>query len=306
MRSTSRVASRFPSIARQGNRLVYSHGSATWSILGANLDRKGRDTEADILTSSEQDASPHVSPAGDKIAFQSWRSGSQEIWTAGIDGSNPIQLTTMSASAGSPFWSHDGRHLAFDARPDLFAHIYVIGANGGAPKAITNGNYNDIVPSWSGDDRWVYFGSNRSGSWQIWKIRSDGSGDLQQVTTGGGMVALESADRKWLYFTHYAEAGLWRCPLSGGREQKIFDGPPSGNLNYWTLSGDSIYSLAQHGTEATIDRIDPETKHALSIYRMKHAPTPFAGMSVTPDGKRIIFAELDRASSGLTLVEHLE
>jgi len=295
-----------PSIARQGNRLVYSHGSATWSILAANLDRKGPDAEADILTSSEQDASPHVSPAGDKIAFQSWRSGSQEIWTAGIDGSNPIQLTTMSASAGSPFWSHDGRHLAFDARPDLFAHIYVIGADGGAPKAITNGNYNDIVPSWSGDDRWVYFGSNRSGSWQIWKIRSDGSGDLQQVTTGGGMVALESADRKWLYFTHYAEAGLWRSPLGGGPEQKIFDGPPSGNLNYWTLSREAIYSLAQHGTESTIDRIDPETTHALSIYRMKHAPTPFAGMSVTPDGKRVIFAELDRASSGLTLVEHFE
>jgi hypothetical protein len=27
---------------------------------------------------------------------------------------------------------------------------------------------------------------------------------------------------------------------------------------------------------------------------------------LTPDGKRIIFAELARASSGLTLVEHFE
>ena len=121
-----------PSIAKQGNRLVYSHGNATWSILAADLNGKRPAVGADLLTSSEQDASPHVSPDGDKIAFQSWRSGSQEIWTARIDGSDPVQLTSLTASAGSPFWSHDGRRIVFDARPDAFAHIYIIDANGGA------------------------------------------------------------------------------------------------------------------------------------------------------------------------------
>jgi hypothetical protein len=42
------------------------------------------------------------------------------------------------------------------------------------------------------------------------------------------------------------------------------------------------------------------------VYSLKHDPTPFAGISLTPDGKRIIFAELSRTSSGLTLVEHFE
>lgn len=293
-----------PSIAQQGNRLVYSHGSATWSILAVDLN--GKDPEAKILTSSEQDASPHVSPAGDKIAFQSWRSGAQEIWVAKTDGSNPVQMTSLSASAGSPFWSHDGRHIAFDARPDSFAHIYVIDADGGAPRAITHGNYNDIVPSWSVDDRWIYFGSNRSGAWQVWKAPSDGSGTAQQVTRGGGMVLLESADGQWLYFTHYGEPGLWRCPISGGPETKIFDGPPTGNLNYWTLSGNYIYSLAERDGRFTLQRVDPETGHSQLVYTLKHDPTPFAGISLTPNQKRLIFAELDQASSGLTLVEHFE
>ena len=296
----------WPSIAKQGNRLVYSHGSATWSILAADLNGKGPEIEAEILTSSEQDASPHVSPAGDKIAFQSWRSGSQEIWTAGIDGSNPIQLTAAGAMAGSPSWSHDGRRIAFDARQDPFAHIYVINANGGAPRPVTHGNFNDIVPSWSADDRWLYFGSNRSGSWQVWKVPSDGSGPAQQVTTAGGMVALESADGRWLFFTHYGEPGIWRRPTGGGPERKIFDGPPTGNLNYWTLGGDSVYSLSDRGGQFTLQRIDPETGRTQIVYALKHDPTPFAGVSLTPDGKRIIFAELARASSGLTLVEHVE
>jgi Tol biopolymer transport system component/DNA-binding winged helix-turn-helix (wHTH) protein len=294
-----------PSIARQGNRLVYSHGSATWSILAADLSGKG-EVEAGILTSSEQDASPHVSPGGDKIAFQSWRSGAQEIWASRVDGSNPVQLTSLSASAGSPFWSHDGRRIAFDARPDSFAHIYVIDADGGVPRAITHGDYNDIVPSWSVDDRSIFFGSNRSGSWQVWKMSSDGSGGAQQMTTGGGMVGIESADAQWLYFTHYGEPGLWRCSIAGGPEKKIFDGPPTGNLNYWTLSGGHIYSLAEHDGRFTLQRVDPETGRSQIVHTLKHDPTPFAGISLTPDGKRVIFAELDRASSGLTLVEHFE
>jgi Tol biopolymer transport system component len=296
----------WPSIAKQGNRLVYSHGSATWSILAADLNGKGRETEAEILTSSEQDASPHVSPAGDKIAFQSWRSGSQEIWTSKIDGSDPIQLTSAGSMAGSPSWSHNGRFIAFDARADSLAHIYLIDANGGSPRPVSHGNFNDIVPSWSTDDRWIYFGSNRSGSWQVWKIPSDDSGPAQQVTTAGGMTAIESADSRWLYFTRYGEPGIWRQPAGGGPGQKIFDGPPTANLNYWTLGNESIYSLSDRGGKFSLQRIDPENGQAQTVYELKHDPTPFAGISLTPDGKRVLFAELARASSGLTLVDHFE
>lgn len=293
-----------PSIARQGNRLVYAHGSAAWKIIGADLAGENREAEVEILSSSVQDASPHISPSGDKIAFQSWRSGSQEIWAAGMDGSNPIQLTSKGAVAGSPAWSPDGLRVAFDARPDSFAHIYVIDATGSVPRTITRGRYNDIVPAWSADGHWLYFGSNRSGSWQIWKTPSDASGSAEQVTTGGGMVALESADGHWLYFTKYGESGIWRRATSGGPEQKVFDRLPDGSQNYWTLGGGSLYSLSDQGGQFSLQRIDPETGRTQTVHVLKHDPTPFAGLSITPDGKLIVFAELARASSDLTLVEH--
>jgi len=295
-----------PSIARQGNRLVYSHGSAAWKIIGADVAGKDREAEVEILSSSVQDASPHISPSGDKIAFQSWRSGSQEIWTAGIDGSNPVQLTSKGTVAGSPAWSRDGQRIAFDARPDAFAHIYVIDATGSVPRAITQGRYNDIVPAWSADGHWLYFGSNRSGSWQIWKTPSDASGSAEQVTAGGGMVALESGDAHWLYFTKYGESGIWRRATSGGPERKIFEGPPSGSQNYWTLGGGSLYSLSEQGGQFSLQRIDPETGHIQTVHILKHDPTPFAGLSIAADGKLIVFAELARASSDLTLVEHFQ
>lgn len=295
-----------PAIAPQGDRMVYSHGSAAWKIVKADLAGKERGGETEILSASEQDASPHISPSGDKIVFQSWRSGSQEIWTAGIDGSNPVQLTSKGTVAGSPAWSPDGQHIAFDARPDAFAHIYIIDATGSTPHAVTKGRCNDIVPTWSSDGRWLYFGSNRSGSWQIWKTPSDGSGSAEQVTTVGGMVAQESSDAHWLYFTKYGEPGIWRRATTGGPEQKIFEGPPVGSQNYWTLSGSNVYALSNQGGHFSLQRIDPETGHTQTVHVLEHDATPFAGISIAPNGKLIVFAELARASSDLTLVEHFQ
>lgn len=293
-----------PSIARQGDRLVYSHGNAIWSIVSFEIDGRSPDGEAAILTSSEQDSSPHVSPDGTRIAFQSWRSGAQEIWTARIDGADPVQITSSGYSAGSPSWSPDGKRIAFDARPGLYAHIFLISTIGGAPKALSDGNYNDIIPSWSADGQWICFSSTRSGSWQIWKMRADGSGTAQQITKGGGMVGLEGTDRQWLYFTRSEEPGIWRVPLNGGPEVKVFHGPPVGFQGYWTVSGRNLYSLYEQNAHFTIQQIDPETGRAKTVHSLKQDPTLLAGLSATPDGKRLVFAELVRASSGLTLVDH--
>jgi Tol biopolymer transport system component/DNA-binding winged helix-turn-helix (wHTH) protein len=295
-----------PSISKQGGKLVYSHGNAIWTILALDLNAGNAEREAAILTSSEQDSSPHVAPNDAMLAFQSWRSGSQEIWTAHIDGSDPVQITSSGYSAGSPCWSPDSGLIAFDARPSLYSHIFLTDTVGRPIRQLTSGNFNDIIPSWSIDGHWIYFGSTRSGKWQIWKTPSDGSGTAQQVTAGGGMVALESEDGRWLYFTRESEPGLWRMPLAGGPEHKIFDGPPVGYQNYWTFSGNIPYSLVERNGHYSIERVDPETRTSRSIHVMKEDPTPLAGMSVSPDGKRLIFAELTSAASGLTLVERFQ
>jgi Tol biopolymer transport system component/DNA-binding winged helix-turn-helix (wHTH) protein len=292
-----------PAIAPQGHPLVYSHGAAMWGILAANL--AGREPLAPkvVLTSSEQDAAPHISPSGDRIAFQSWRSGSREIWTALTDGGNLVQLTNRPGQfAGNPSWSPDGRWIAFDALTDSFAHIYVTDVNGGGQKAITGGNCNDVAPGWSADGRSIYFGSNRSGSWQIWKVAVDGNQAPQQITTNGGMISMASPDGRWLYFSKYAVPGIWRQPLSGGPEHKVFDGPRADIQNDWTVFRDAVYALSSRTGQFTLDRIDPERDQARIVGVFSGEPTQ--GLSVSPDGKLVFFGALISASSHLTLVDN--
>ena len=75
----------------------------------------------------------------------------------------------------------------------------MINAAGGSARRLTDDKSEDVLPSWSRDGRWIYFGSRRSGDWQIWRMNMDNE-QLEQVTRNGGFEAFESADGKTLYF----------------------------------------------------------------------------------------------------------
>ena len=206
---------------------------------------QAKDALARVLSSTQQDSFAHFSPDSSRIAFQSVRSGTQEIWLASIDGTNLVKLTSFEGPlTGSPTWSPDGRQLAFDSRPKGQSHIYVTNVEGGVPRAVTEGAYNDIVPSWSRDGHWIYFGSNRTGSWQIWKVPSTG-GEAQQVTRQGGFVGTESWDGAYLYFAKADSPGIFRVPVQGGEEVQVVKQPRVGDWTNWGLNQDGIYSLTR-------------------------------------------------------------
>jgi hypothetical protein len=77
-----------------------------------------------------------------------------------------------------------------------------------------------------------------------------------------------------------------------------------GEQNYWSLSRADVYALSKEGEGRTLVRIESETGRVTPIYTLKHEPTPFAGLAITPDGKHLLFAELMAAGSNITLVEN--
>ena len=61
--------------------------------------------------------------------------------------------------------------------------IYTIPANGGEETRLTTAKGLDDGPEYSPDGNFIYFNSERSGTMQIWRMRSDGS-QQEQVTIG--------------------------------------------------------------------------------------------------------------------------
>src|ERR1700676_3644071 len=104
--------------------------------------------------------------------------------------------------------------LSFDARAGEQSVIYLAPANSSAPPRPLAGpsEANDMLPSWSADGKFLYFGSSRSGRWDLWKQPVSG-GRAEQVTRDGGFDAFETADRKYIYYSKGPMApGIWRLP----------------------------------------------------------------------------------------------
>src|SRR5699024_4590239 len=58
---------------------------------------------------------PRFSPDGQKLVFQSTRSGVPQLWLLHTDGGEARQLTTFKHGAVNPEWSKDGRYIIFNA-----------------------------------------------------------------------------------------------------------------------------------------------------------------------------------------------
>jgi Tol biopolymer transport system component/DNA-binding winged helix-turn-helix (wHTH) protein len=300
------------SIARLGSRLAYSqhhNDSNIWRLpAAAAITREATDSARPLklIGSSRSEDSPQFSPDGQKIAFTSDRSGNDEIWVCQSDGSNAIQLTSFGASySGSPRWSPDSQQIAFDSRSTGQADIFVISVNGGEPRRLTTEPSTDVVPSWSRDGQWIYFCSNRGGDLQIWKMPAAG-GPAAQVTRQGGFEAVESADGRWLYYAKRYQDGIYQISAGGGPESLIPELRNAGYYRYWAVTATGIFFIPRPVTpHAVINFFSFDTRQITSVATPEKVPLNGpAGLSISPDGAWLLYAQQDRSTSDLMLVEN--
>jgi len=293
----------YPSIALQGNRLAYRMGTLHPNIWRLALDASLRPISpaAPLMISSVADEGPQFSPDGNKIVFDSQRSGNNEIWVANADGSEPIRLTSLNVLSGTPRWSPDGKFIAFDSRPGDHSHIFVISAVGGAPRQITHGDFEASVPSWSRDGKWIYFTSNRFGIWQLFKVSTQG-GDPLQVTKKGGFAAFESPDGSALYYWKDNDHGIWKMPLPAGEEKRIL--PLGLDWGRWAVLNDGIYFVDSNQPRPVISFFDFASHRISRIATIEKAlPFEVPAFDVSPDGRTVLFLQVEMQGD-IMLVEN--
>jgi len=309
----------FPTLARQTGQILFEH-----RILESTLQRRSL-TEDPLeqgseggawLPSTHEDLSPSYSPDGSRVAFTSNRSGHFEIWTARPDGTQPRQVTALAgAFNGSPRWAPDGTAVVFDARLDGQADVYrvVLEASTGTeaspvPERLTRNLANDLAPSVSPDGRFVYFGSNRSGRWQIWRHgATDRNADAVQITEEGGYMALPTTDGDHLYLTRYGQPGLFRHSLTTGATRSLAGTEGLYSSGHWTVVGNTVYFLAA---------VPQDGQQTIQLLRLgagaEATPEPVAdlgrrrlmvGLTLAPNEGSFLFAELTRLEADIWKID---
>jgi Tol biopolymer transport system component len=252
-----------------------------------------------LIASTGQNSVPQFSPDGKSIAFASSRSGNWEIWVCDSDGANPRQLTYSNGPPTfTPRWSPDGRKIAFTLNVGGHEAIYVVGIEGGRPRRLTTVVSNNVAPSWSRDGKWIYFGSDRTGAGQVWKMPAE-EGQAMQVTKKGGVVAFESPDGTTIYHTKDSVRGLWKVPVEGGEETLVLKQVGRGYWLPWGLTVEGIYFY--NADTKVIEFFSFATHKITQIAKPEKA---VESLAVSPDGRSILFAQMDRDESHIMLVEN--
>jgi Tol biopolymer transport system component/DNA-binding winged helix-turn-helix (wHTH) protein len=312
-----------PAVARHGDRLAYVVGTQNenlWQIdlAGSNLPATAA-LPTRVVYSSRSQRNPMYSPDGRKLAFNSNRTGPDEIWISDADGRNPVQLTRCHTFSGSPRWSPDGSFIAFDSRMNGNPEIYVVRAEGGPPNGsrvwrVTNNPAEDVVPSWSSDGKWIYFSSNRNGEFQIWKVPAATGESAQtpavQVTQDGGFGAFEAADGQYLYFAKgRGKPGLWRRPLKGDRSSP--EEPVMKQLQYWglwALGSRGIYFLEMPASPKERVRLKffhLQSKNTVEVSTLNKPINPWdPAVTLSPDGRHLIYEQVDSGGSNIAIIDN--
>ncbi len=298
------LGTRVASLAWSQNRhrLVYSEGmknSDIWrlDLTAQNAGAKDAAPEP-LITSTRREVFPQYSPDGKRLLFYSNRSGSIQIWVSDADGSNAMPLTPPRPGVfGSPRWSPDGRTVVFDSNTTGDYHLYTVSADGGKIRQLTSGRTGEYLGTWSRDGRWIYYTVNSGANiQQLWKLPAQG-GTPVQLTQNGGVAAAESPDGKWLYYAKQAGTGsLWKRPLAGGPETQLTD---SLFRNNFAITENGVYLTAG----SAIDYIDFKTGSRRTIVKTKK---PDVGLSLSPDGRYLVWSQEDGTNWDLNLVENFK
>jgi Tol biopolymer transport system component len=292
------MGARWPALS--GNRLAFTRLRAEQDIVRLT---PGRPSEVFPASSSYWDAAAAFSPDGRQVAFESMRSGERtEIWLSATDGKNPVQLTRGPGLwQGFPAWSPDGRRIAFDSlSEDRRWDIWTIDVAGGGPRRLTRHPGNENVPTWSRDGRWVYYSAEREGKGGIWRTPAGGGAEERvaglDVTLGR---AEESLDGKTL-FAGGGRLGspLFALPLAGGPARKLLD--CVSGYSFAVAQGGLYYAACTRGPDTQLHLLHPATGKdsvvgTLQKFRFR--------MTVSPDGKTILYTSETRSGSDLMLVE---
>jgi Tol biopolymer transport system component/DNA-binding winged helix-turn-helix (wHTH) protein len=284
-----------PSVARRAGSIAYED----WHYEINLLERGVEDGAAPVAVSPTSDRwnfHPQISPDGERLAFQSTRSGDYEIWIANRAGGDARQATSSRTYKSLPRWSADSRRLVFASRSAGHSEIVALDVLAGTTRTILVEATTVSAASWSHDGRQVYFGSPRSGSWQLWRVAADG-GSPRPVTADGGYAALESSDGRWLYYTRLDRPGLLRRPLAGGADEVVAADVRAEDWPNWGVLDRGVFYLARP------DDGDPQLAVAAphSPARLLARLPEFAwnGIAVSRDGARVIYARYDRRDANI-------
>jgi len=290
-----------PTVAARGGRIAYVRSRAIVDIWRADLTAAHPEESATkLIYSTRMQVLPRYSRDGTRIAFQSNRSGSFEIWMTDAQGADPDRLTSFNGPlTAAPSWCSDGRRIAFDSRLSGSSAIYIEDINERVPRKLVTSRENLSRPVWSEDCRWLFaFDGNNV----LYRIAATG-GPAERFTEHVSSYCVVSADRVIFNVMESTGVLLWMRSVGGGAQAPLEGMPRIRYEDAWAATPAGIYFTDSSSQPVQVDYYDLSSRRTRTLMTLKQTPVPGVGpgISVSPDGHWLLYGQSGDESSEIML-----
>lgn len=291
-------------LSPDGSRIAFDLLGILWSVPVAGGPLKRLTGDFDDL------AQPDWSPDGQRIVFQSYRTGNFHLWSVAADGGDMRQHTDGMFDDREPRWSPDGKHIAFssDRAGGRYA-IYLLDVASGAVTPFSKGDSNDSEPAWSPDGKSIAYVVN--GTRLVSVSVADGTmRDIASVPPSpdrfnpSAIMAPAFAPDGTIAYTRVAPGAL--TLVMGGKDivagEDLYPFRPAFTRNGALLYGSGGKLRRLSGGKASVIPFKTQVPVTTPDYRKKTrdftttTAKPVVGIAapmLSPDGRSIVFAALN-------------
>ena len=270
-----------------------------------------------------RDMYPGVSPDGQRVVFQSNRTGNNQIFIMNTDGSGIQQLGNFPNGAETPTFSPDGQQIVFDVYvAENNNDVFVMNTDASGLKQLTDSPGYDGHPHWSFDGERIVFNTDRTSpdpnaSWddrwhEIFSMKADGS-DVKQHTQCEAVCTFGSFSpdgEKVLYRKVIKSAGFnWSLKIIE-RNSEIFisskDGSNEVNLSnnaafdgwpVWSPNSERVAFASNRSGPANTGQIWLVNPDGSQLVQLSHGPWGHAQPAWSADGQHIYAYQFEETST---------
>ena len=292
-------------IAADGRRIAIAEleGSLNLTLLPMKPDGSGPSgPEEPLDTGHVLDRYPAVSPDGRKIAYDSDRLGSEDLWIYDRDAkrSERIELPGKDLGVNEPHWSPDGKRIAVTRMVERTGKgaVWSVSPDGSQADELTTletlfANSGPFSP----DGREILF-TNRGGGWdQVFAFRF-GDKSLRQITRSPSdkYDGVWSPDGRWIAVEEAAGEKYRLLRVSSdGKDTKVLVSSDE-RLRHSFVSPDGRWVFYQP-SHRNIWRVPSDGGTPQQVTRFPESGLFLEEPSMAPDGSFLVYSKSNGGSS---------
>jgi eukaryotic-like serine/threonine-protein kinase len=224
-------------------------------------------------------------PSGKAVATQATRAS--DIWAG--PSTNPRNLTRITQATGEFCWTPTGR-LVYPSTASANGDLWITQSDNTEQRQLTNDPALDKTPAVTVGNRYIVFTTNRTGSFQLWRMNVDGSDQVQLTNRAPADHPSITPDGKWILYNTTEDWHIWKISIDGGAPIALIEHP----AYFPAISPDGKMI-------ACLERTEPKSALSISVIpfnggaavkRIDFAGGGFSGSRIqwTPDGNALLYA----------------